>query len=168
MIDSINFSAIGKLSTPYNYSASTPFQPIETESKETFFAELKPEFTDGLTKLNSFDYIMLIYFLDRLKKKPNMFVNPPWAEKTTVGVFSSRSPLRPNPIGVSIVKLLKIEENKVFVSGLDAFNNTPLLDIKPYILDLDSKPSANNGWIEELPDSEHLKQHILGIPHDVL
>lgn len=95
-----------------------------------------------------------------------LLAEPPWAGGLRVGVFASRSPRRPNPIGLSIVRVLGVEENEVITSGLDAFDGTPILDIKPYIRDLDSKADANYGWVEDLEDREHLTLHIRGIPHD--
>jgi len=81
-------------------------------------------------------------------------------------VFASRSPVRPNCIGLSIVRIKRIINNEILTSGLDVFDGTPLLDIKPYIKDLDVKIDANYGWIEEIGDREHLFLHIKGIPHD--
>jgi tRNA (adenine37-N6)-methyltransferase len=74
--------------------------------------------------------------------------------------------LRPNPIGLSVTRLLRIKGRRVYTSGLDVFDGTPLLDIKPYIDGLDSKPDANGGWLDSLPDAEHLMLHIKGLPHD--
>jgi tRNA-Thr(GGU) m(6)t(6)A37 methyltransferase TsaA len=76
-------------------------------------------------------------------------VSPPNDRDLEVGVFSSRSPDRPNPIGLSIVRLKKIVENKVYITGIDAFDKTPLLDIKPYMEKLDCKEGAGNGWGRE-------------------
>jgi tRNA-Thr(GGU) m(6)t(6)A37 methyltransferase TsaA len=95
-----------------------------------------------------------------------MTVIPPWTGDTKVGLFASRSPVRPNPIGISIVRVKRIINNEIFTSGLDVLDGTPLIDIKPYIKDLDSKCDANYGWIEKLDDLEHLSLHIKGIPHD--
>jgi tRNA (Thr-GGU) A37 N-methylase len=94
-----------------------------------------------------------------------MMIQPPWAKGKKVGLFASRSPVRPNPIGLSIVRIKKIIENKIYTSGLDVFDGTPLLDIKPYIKDLDDKFDADYGWIKEMDDTEHLSLHIKGIPH---
>ena len=101
-----------------------------------------------------------------VKRRLSMLVIPPWSDGKEIGLFASRSPVRPNPIGVSIVKLLKINKNEIFTSGLDVFDGTPLLDIKPYVKDLDSKEDANYGWIEDMKDKEHLILHIKGIPHE--
>jgi len=81
-----------------------------------------------------------------------------------VGLFASRSPVCPNFIGLSIVQIRSIVNNKIFTSGLDVFDKTPLLDIKPYVKDLDSESDANYGWIGEINDYEHLLLHIKGIP----
>ncbi len=154
---------IGLIYTPYENTA--PYQPVEEKEKE-FFIIIDEEFAAGLKELAKFKYIYLIYVLNKSDKTPDMTVVPPWSNGKPVGVFSSRSPLRPNPIGLSVVKLKKVAGNKIFISGADVFNETPLLDIKPYIKDLDSKEDANNGWIEDASDLEHLALHIKGIPHE--
>ena len=119
----------------------------------------------GLKELDSFTYIYVIYYIDRLTASPKMEVSPPWAAGHRVGLFASRSPVRPNPIGLSVVRIKEIIGNRVYTSGLDVFDGTPLLDIKPYIKDLDSKEDANNGWVDSA-DDDHLTLHIRGIPHD--
>ena len=156
-------SPIGTIHTPYRKYA--PYQPVETE-KEDFFVEVKEEYTEGLKALEKFRYIYLLFYMDRQKKPLSMTVEPPWADGLQVGLFASRSPVRPNPIGLSIVQLLRIEGNRLYTSGLDALDGTPLLDIKPYIRELDSKDNANYGWLDELDDREHLMLHIRGIPHE--
>jgi len=82
-----------------------------------------------------------------------------------IGVFVSRPPVYLNFIGLSIVRIRSIVNNKVFTSSLDIFNKMPLLDIKPYVKDLDSESDANYGWIGEINDYEHLFLHIKGISH---
>ncbi len=158
----IRFQAIGIIHTPYKESA--PYQPVE-EAEDEFTAVLEPRYEAGLFKLEKFRYIYLIYYIDRLNVQPKMHVKPPWAGSVEVGLFASRSPARPNPIGLSVVKVKKVEGNVVYTSGLDVFDGTPLLDIKPYIRELDSKEDANYGWIEGLDNREHLMLHIKGIPH---
>lgn len=137
---------IGTIKTPYEKNA--PYQPLYTDNQE-FYILLNNEYVDGLSELKKFNYIYLIFFADRIIQKPEMMVSPPWDKGKKVGVFASRSPVRPNPIGLSIVQIKEIVENKIYTSGLDVFDKTPLLDIKPYIKDLDNKDNANYGWIKE-------------------
>jgi len=113
---------------------------------------------DGLLELEKFKYMYLVFFADRVSREPEMRVSPPWAGGKQVGVFASRSPVRPNPVGLSIVRIKKIAGNKIYTSGLDVFDNTPLLDIKPYIKGLDNKDDADYGWIKGLDDMEHLRE----------
>ena len=159
----ITFKPIGIIHTPYKKYA--PYQPVESD-KEDFFVEVDKEYEAGLDELSKFRYIYLLYFMDKVNKSLSMKVEPPWAGGKEVGLFASRSPVRPNPIGLSIVQLLKIEGNRLFTTGLDALDGTPLLDIKPYIRELDSKEEANYGWLDDLEDRDHLIMHIRGIPHD--
>ena len=159
----INFSPIGTIKTPYLDSA--PYQPVDTDPQE-FYLQLQPQFTTALKDLDSFTYIYVLYHINRLKGRCTMEVSPPWANGLRVGLFASRSPQRPNPIGLSVVRVKEIIDNRVYTSGLDVFDGTPLLDIKPYINDLDSKCDANNGWVQDMDEDEHMALHIQGIPHD--
>jgi tRNA-Thr(GGU) m(6)t(6)A37 methyltransferase TsaA len=92
-------------------------------------------------------------------------LRPPWAPQMEIGVFASRSPNRPNPIGISVVKIKRIVKNIIYISGIDAFDGSPVLDIKPYLNILDVKPDANFGWVSATGDENHLALHIKGIPH---
>ncbi|MGC9327475.1 MAG: tRNA (N6-threonylcarbamoyladenosine(37)-N6)-methyltransferase TrmO [Candidatus Hinthialibacter sp.] len=157
------FKSIGVIKTPYQNNA--PYQPVDADEGE-FCVVVHDEYADGLSKLITFRSIFLIYYADRVIRKREMIVSPPWTDGKMVGVFASRSPVRPNPIGLSVVRIKDIVDNVIYTSGLDVFDGTPLLDIKPYIKDLDDKADANYGWVEELDDMEHLTLHIKGIPHD--
>ena len=164
MSKNFDFKQIGTIRTPYVNHA--PYQPVD-EDKGEFRIIVDTKYTDGLFNLDSFRYIYVIYYIDRLRRQPAMIVNPSWTHGTKVGLFASRSPVRPNPIGISIVRIKKIVNNEIFTSGLDVFDNTPLLDIKPYVKDLDSKIDANYGWIDDLEgNKDHLFLHIKGIPHE--
>lgn len=162
----IPMKSIGTIRTPYTDSA--PYQPVD-EDEGDFRIVLEPEYADGLKELERFNYIYVIYHIHQLQpldKHSDMLMSPSWTGGAVMGVFASRSPLRPNPLGLSVVRIRKIDENVIHTSGLDVFDGTPLLDIKPYIKDLDSKEDANYGWIDDLEDREHLILHIKGIPHD--
>ena len=161
-----HMKAIGTIHTPYLDEA--PYQPI-VAAKGLFYLQLHAAYAEGLKGVANFRYIYVLYAFHKDLPLTRNIVRPPWAPAgTLVGVFATRSPVRPNPIGISIVKVLRVEGSRVFVSGLDAFDGTPLLDIKPYIADLDVKTDANHGWIDTLPASagDHLKKHILGQPHE--
>ena len=162
-VDTFSFKPIGIIHTPYTDSA--PHQPVENDSG-IFRVVLNASYTRGLQHLEKFNYIYLIYFIHRLRREVAMTVSPPWANGKQVGLFASRSPVRPNPIGLSIVRLKSVQGSELVTSGLDVFDGTPLLDIKPYIRDLDTKADANRGWIDDLGNHEHLMLHIKGIPHD--
>lgn len=161
----IEFKSIGTLHTPYLPSLSTPHQPPNAASGE-FWITLEPEYTEGLDKLLTYRYITLLYYLDQAKLDSPLKVHPSWAPEIEVGVFASRSPHRPNPIGFSIVELKGIEGNEILISGIDVYNGTPLLDIKPYIRVIDVKSDANDGWYETLPDKDHVISHLLGLSHE--
>jgi len=154
---------IGVIRTPYTDNA--PYQPVKEEEGD-FRIVVEPQYADGLHKLDGFRYIYVIYYVHHVKGDQSMIVSPPWADGVQVGVFASRSPDRLNHIGLSIVRIKHIINNEILTSGLDAFDGTPVLDIKPYIKDLDVKSDANYGWIEEIEGHEHLLLHIKGIPHE--
>jgi len=160
---SFKLKQIGVIRTPYTDNA--PYQPVEKD-KGDFRVVVEPQYGDGLYKLAEFSYIYVIYYIDRVKRKLSMMVSPSWTGGVKVGVFASRSPVRPNYIGLSVVRIKHIINNEILTSGLDVFDGTPVLDIKPYIKDLDAKSDANYGWIEKINNFEHLLLHIKGIPHD--
>lgn len=157
-----DYSSIGHLSTPYEDKA--PYQSVSDEDGE-FSIALKEEFVPGLAELDQFQYIYVLYGLHRVQGY-DLVVEPPWREKSEgVGLFASRSPNRPNPVGLSVVKLYEVKDNQLFISNIDAFDGSPVLDIKPYVEDLDSKEDAGKGWLAEENDIEHLQLHLKGIPH---
>lgn len=140
----IEFRPIGILHTPYIESA--PFRPDKKASGE-FFIELYPEFEAALKQLEKFSHIIIFYHFSK-SEHSKLTAHPPLHGKE-VGLFASRSPNRINKIGINIVELKKIEKNRIYTSPTDALDGTPLLDIKPYIKDLDCFPEANNGWQDE-------------------
>ncbi len=161
----IQFKAIGVIHTPYTHWA--PNQPIERDEEgDNFVVDLDPKLVQGLEDLDRFNYVILVYHLNRQKGEVSMSVTPSWAKDRSAGLFATRTPNRPNPIGISIVRLKKIEGHRIYTSPLDVFDGTPLLDIKPYIAGLDSKDDANLGWIDDLKGVQHLMEHVRGIPHD--
>ena len=157
-MDNITFQSIGMIHTPY-LAINTPHQPI-ADAPGDFRITLNPEYTSALKTLNTFNYIYVLYHLDQATPPVELLTKSPWAPETELGLFASRSPQRPNPVGLSIVKVKEINGNEITISGIDAYNGTPLLDIKPYIQFLDSKEDANNGWIEHVHNhTRHPHEH---------
>jgi tRNA-Thr(GGU) m(6)t(6)A37 methyltransferase TsaA len=142
----ISFSSIGIIHTPYKDIA--PFRP-DTEAVGEFYIEVFPEYVNGLKELERFSHITILFYLDRTKKHHLIAHPPKFNGRKEVGVFASRSPFRKNKIGMNIVELKRIEGNLIYTSPLDALDNTPLIDIKPYIKDLDCFPEANEGWLND-------------------
>ena len=161
-LKSFKFRQIGIIRTPYIDDA--PYQPVKEDTGD-FCIIVESQYIKGLHRLSKFRYIYILYYIHRIEQKMSMTVSPTWTDGEKVGVFASRSPVRPNYIGLSIVSIKRIVNNKIFTSGLDVFDKTPLLDIKPYIKDLDSKSDANYGWVGDIDDYKHLLLHIKGIPH---
>jgi tRNA (adenine37-N6)-methyltransferase len=161
----ITFKSIGTIHTPYKEGGFAPSQPLEREDAVATIKVL-PEYEPCLADLASFSHIIVIFNLHKSHKNWKPKVKPPWAKGEEVSLFATRSPNRPNPIGLSIVKIKSIEGSTINVSGLDAYDGTPVLDIKPYIKDLDSKEDANNGWIDKMDGHQHILDHLRGIPHD--
>ena len=101
---------------------------------------------EGLKDLEGFSHLILVYHFDRVEGFD--LIQKPYLEDEDRGMFAIRSPRRPNPIGVTVVSLLKIDGNRVSVRGVDMLNGTPLLDIKPYVPDFDSVADARTGWLD--------------------
>lgn len=161
----IQLTPIGTIRTPYTDDGFCPHQPVERE-EGVARVELDPAWGAGLRELDSFRYVYLLYHLDRARPgEVSMEVTPDWTRGHRTGLFATRSPDRPCPIGLSVVRLKRIEGNTLVTGLIDVFDNTPLLDVKPYIRELDSKEDANFGWIEGLDGYAHLMDHVRGIPH---
>jgi len=141
----IIFTPIGILHTPFDDLNQMPVQPTGRQSAPGF-AEVYDEFLPALKGLETFSHVILIYFFHQ-QTKTILQVRPFLAE-FEIGLFATRAPSRPNKIGLSVVELEKLEENKIFFKNLDMLDGTPLLDIKPYVPKFDFYADANNGWLE--------------------
>jgi tRNA-Thr(GGU) m(6)t(6)A37 methyltransferase TsaA len=145
----IQFHQIGTIHTPYTPGTSSS-EMMRSDTPCSII--LDENHREGLWKLDSFSHIIVLYYLDRVTDEPALTVSPPWAGGVKTGLFASRSPNRPNPIGLSLVPLWKITGNVIYTGNIDAFDGTPLLDIKPYLEAVESREGAGNGWIDELDD----------------
>jgi len=142
----ITIRPIGIIHTPYKTTEGMPIQGA-FEEKVTGTVELFQEYKEGLKDVDEFSHLILIYHFNRAKEEK--LLGKPFLEDGVHGIFSIRGPMRPNHIGFSIVKLQKIEDNVITFSEVDILDETPLLDIKPYVAYFDSRENTKNGWLEK-------------------
>jgi tRNA-Thr(GGU) m(6)t(6)A37 methyltransferase TsaA len=133
---------IGRIRTPWHSRAQCPKNPRESDAVCT--VELDPRWVPGLQGLETVSHVLLLYWMDRTRRDLVLQVPRHYGEQR--GTFALRSPARPNPIAVSVARLLRIQGNALHVVGVDCLDNTPLLDIKPYFASTDSVPDAVVGW----------------------
>ena len=133
-INKITYNAIGIIHSPYREPRGTPIQSSAAQDVEGT-VELSPKYSKGVEDLEGFSHIILIYHF-HLSKRYSLKVKP-YLDDKAHGVFATRAPSRPNPIGISIVQLTKIEGNILHIKDVDIVDGTPLLDIKPFIKEFD-------------------------------
>jgi len=134
MMNDVSYKFIGIIKTPFNSKEGMPIQPTGAKGIKGFI-EINPEFVEGLKDLDGFSHIILIYHFHKVSNYE--LTVKPFMDDQMHGVLSTRAPKRPNPIGLSVVKLIKLEGNILHVENIDVLNGTPLLDIKPLIPDVD-------------------------------
>lgn len=136
------FNPIGIIHTPFTDKSATPIQPFF--SIEIGKVEVYPSFEKGLLDLEGFSHIYLIYAL-HLSMGYSLLVKP-FLDDRLRGLFSTRHPRRPNPIGISVVRLLEINRNWLTFEGADMLEGSPLLDIKPFVPEFDTQTKTRVGW----------------------
>jgi tRNA-Thr(GGU) m(6)t(6)A37 methyltransferase TsaA len=141
----VEFKPIGIIHTPFMEPSGTPIQAPAARGTRGM-VEILPEYTRGLKDLEGFYHIMLLYHF-HLAGPPRLLVRP-FLDDVEHGVFATRAPSRPNPIGISIVRLLQVRGNILDVEDTDIVDGTPLLDIKPYVPEFDSRQASKIGWLE--------------------
>lgn len=141
----ITLLPIGVVHSPFKELSDMPIQPVGDHS-ESGVVEIFDEFTEGLKDIDGFSHIMLIYYFHMVEERALRVI--PFLDKQQRGIFATRAPVRPNPIGLSVVRLVERTGSKLKVDDLDILDGTPLLDIKPYIPEFDHRPDAAIGWLE--------------------
>lgn len=142
----ITLHPIGVIHSPFTDLADMPIQP-SGEASAPGTLEIYPQFSAGLKDLEGFSHIILLYYLHKVSQM--QLTVTPFLDSEPRGVFATRAPVRPNPIGLSVVPLQKIEGNTLFVAQLDVLDGTPLLDIKPYVPEFDKRAEVRIGWLED-------------------
>lgn len=145
----ISYRPIGIIRTPFKEPQGTPIQPTGGEGVKGI-AEVYPEYQPGLKDIGGFSHLILIYHFHlirdySLKAKPFM-------DDKEHGIFAIRGPARPNPIGLSVVRLVQVEGNLLHIQDVDIIDGTPLLDIKPYVPAFDGRANVRTGWLEDNVD----------------
>ena len=146
MRSKFEYEVIGYIHTPFETNEGIPIQSCYSDMEG--WIELFQEYSGGLKDLDGFSHIMLFYHFHKAGKAKLLVF--PYLDKKPHGIFATRAPIRPNPIGISIVEVIGVEHSKsiVRIKGVDMLNSTPLLDIKPYVPHFDHR-DASDGWFSQ-------------------
>lgn len=155
MDEAVVYRPIGVARTRYATQAGMPLQSVAALD-EPGRLELDPELAPGLRDLDGFSHLHVISHLHR--SEPGDLVVVPFLDQTARGVFATRSPRHPNPIGLSIVRLVAIDGSTLHVTGLDLLDGTPVLDVKPYVPAFDHVDADRVGWFEGRADAVHTRR----------
>jgi tRNA-Thr(GGU) m(6)t(6)A37 methyltransferase TsaA len=150
----VQYHSIGIVHSPFKDIKGMPIQPSGASGVQGT-VELFPEYKVGLKDLSGFSHIILLYHFHKVRE--SRLTVTPFLDSQLRGIFSTRAPKRPNPIGLSIVKLIKIEGNILYIENLDILDGTPLLDIKPYVPEFDGHSADRVGWLEKARGKAHGK-----------
>lgn len=140
------FTAIGTIHTPFTRLEGMPIQPSGARDVKGTI-DLEPIYEEGLRDLDGFSHIILLYHFHQ--SKGYQLTVKPFLDTVERGLFSTRAPRRPNPIGLSIVELARIEGPVLHVRGIDVLDGTPLLDIKPWVPTFDVRENVRAGWLDK-------------------
>ena len=139
------YRPIGVIHSQFKEIKGMPIQPSSAQGSEGWI-EIDPLYRAGLEDLDGFSHIILLYHFHGVREMK--LVVTPFLDLSPHGVFATRAPTRPNPIGLSVVELMGIDEGKLRISNVDVLDGTPLLDIKPYIPAFDPKQDVRTGWMK--------------------
>ncbi len=143
------FQSIGIIHSPHKEISKIPIQPVFCNDVEGT-VRLNNEYAEGLKDLAGFSHIYLFYYFDHSQK--TCLRLKPYLSDHEHGIFATRAPHRPNKLGMSLVRLDRIENNILYIRDLDILDDTPLLDIKPYIQRFDSRENVKSGWQDIVSD----------------
>jgi tRNA-Thr(GGU) m(6)t(6)A37 methyltransferase TsaA len=138
------YKPIGIVHSPFKMPQDVPIQSVAAAGI-TGHVEVAKEYVEGLKDVDGFSHLILIYHF-HLARDYSLLVRP-FLDERLHGVFSTRAPSRPNPVGVSVVRLVKMEKNVLHIQDVDIVDGTPLLDIKPFVPDFDQKKAERIGWL---------------------
>jgi tRNA-Thr(GGU) m(6)t(6)A37 methyltransferase TsaA len=145
-MNEIKYKPIGVIHSPFKEPQGIPIQSAGAQGIDGT-VELFPEYTEGLKDVEGFSHLILIYHFHLSKESPLKV--KPYMDNKVHGVFAMRGPSRPNSIGISIVRLVRVEGNLLHIQDIDIVDGTPLLDIKPYVPEFDIREVEKTGWLEK-------------------
>ena len=145
-MEQIVIHPIGIICSPYKENTDMPIQGTFESGAEAWI-ELKEEYANGLKDLDEFSHAIILYYFHKSQREETQAI--PFLEPNKHGMFAIRSPHRPNHIGLSIVKIKRIEANKMYFTEVDVLDQTPVLDIKPYVKYFDSQDNVTCGWLDK-------------------
>ena len=148
-MDLISYRPIGVVHSSFKNTVGMPIQPAGNAAAPGT-VELFPELAEGLADLEGFSHLILLYHFHRVERV--QLTTTPFLDDRPHGVFATRAPTRPNPLGLSVVQLVRREQNILHIANLDIVDGTPLLDIKPYVPAFDAVTDARAGWLEPAGD----------------
>jgi tRNA (adenine37-N6)-methyltransferase len=137
------YRSIGTVRSPFTQAAGMPIQPSRAQAAEGCL-ELEPEFWPGLKDLDGFSHLLLVSHLHRTGGAQLQVI--PFLDTQPRGIFATRAPARPNPLALSLLRILRVESGRVLVADLDLLDGTPILDIKPYVPEFDARLDVRIGW----------------------
>jgi tRNA-Thr(GGU) m(6)t(6)A37 methyltransferase TsaA len=146
-LQTLTLSPIGIIHSENCDPARTPIQPVCAEGC-CGRVEVLDEYADGLVDIEGFSHLHLLYWLHR--SAPASLMVTPYLEDVPHGIFATRTPTRPNPLGLSVVRLVERRGRMLFVEDVDVLNGTPLLDIKPYVERFDVRLGTRGGWTDSV------------------
>lgn len=141
----VEYHPIGIIRTPFKTPEGTPIQPPGGR-EESAVVEIFLEYIEGLRDLDGFSHLILLYHCHLAG--PARLTVKPFLDDADHGLFATRAPARPNAIGLSVVRLVRVEGGSLFIREVDIVDGSPLLDIKPYVPKFDSRVAERTGWIE--------------------
>lgn len=143
----IEYRPIGIIHTPWKEPSGAPIQPSRGRGIRGT-VEVLPEYADGLADLEGFSHVVLLYHFDRVRGFELRVT--PYLDTVERGLFATRAPRRPNPIGLSVVRLVGIDGRVLAIEDVDILDGTPLLDLKPYVPEFDHREESRQGWLEQV------------------
>jgi tRNA-Thr(GGU) m(6)t(6)A37 methyltransferase TsaA len=147
--ETVTFRPIGLVHSEHREATCTPVQPTFAEGSRGWIEVFEP-YLDGLADIEGFSHIHVIYWMH--KAGPAALRVIPFLDERPHGIFATRSPNRPNAIGLSILRLVERKGSVLSVEDVDTLDGTPVLDIKPYVARFDTRQGARSGWVDTVDD----------------